>query len=67
LEEIVLKGWHYAIEITFPLPLLVIMCRLYVLESKERTPEVELAINLITAHCSPDEEEGATGGFTHLC
>jgi len=66
IEEFVLKGWQYAFETPMPIPLLVIMCRLYVLECKELTPEVELAIAVISAHCSPGEEEGATNGFTHL-
>ncbi|HEX8833078.1 MAG TPA: hypothetical protein VF719_02695, partial [Abditibacteriaceae bacterium] len=69
LEEFVLNSWHYSTETHFPIPLLVLMCRLYVLESRKRTPEVELAISFVSCHCSAGpggEEEGATGGFTHL-
>jgi hypothetical protein len=62
IEKFVLQAWQEPYS-EIPVPLLVIMCRLYVLESKERTPEVELAINFISAHCSPAEENGALGNF----
>ena len=64
LEKFVLKIWGNPFVI--PTPLAVLMCRLYVLESKERTPEVELAIDFINAHCSPGEKEGVIPGFNHL-
>lgn len=65
LEEFVTLVWQEPYS-NLPLPLLVTMCRLFVSESVEHTPEVRAAINFISAHCSPGEEEGATGGFVHL-
>lgn len=65
LEKFVLKAWEQPC-IDLPIPLMVLMCRLYVLESTEKTPEVANAIQYIGAHCSPGEEEGATRGFFRL-
>jgi len=68
LEEFATKAWDFSTNDhnNLPVPLLVLICRLYVLECRKRTPEVEYAINYIAAHCSSGaggEEEGATGGF----
>jgi hypothetical protein len=64
LSEVITKLWddpYYFL----PPPLAVAMCRLYVLESKELTPDVTYAISYISAHCDPEEEKGATSGFAH--
>ena len=65
LEEFV-NNARQAPYCNLPTPLLVLMCRLYILESRECTTEVENGISFIVAHCSLGEEKGATGEFSHL-
>jgi hypothetical protein len=64
LQPFVTRVWQEPF-CNLPIPLRVVMCRLFVLESKEHSAEVEQAVDFIRVHCTPTEEKGATSNFFH--
>jgi hypothetical protein len=64
LAELIAGAW--SVYNNLPVPLLVVAARLYGAESAGDPAAVEAALQVITPHCDPLEETGATSGIAAL-
>ena len=60
LQIVVANLWDTSYD-ELPIPLSVVICRLYLNEAEPHNELVKCARDFISAHCSPGEAEGALG------